>query len=226
MNFPNKLKFSFSVIFASVLIFTGMSILYLDKINDNSGEITANWLPSTVHLNHLNTLTSDFRIAELQHILSRTDEQMRVYETQMARISSDIRGEMARYEKLITTDVERDLYGNFLTKWELYLTESRRVLQLSRQNMNDEAKTLIRENSQILFDQYSGLLLELVKENKSWADRRHGESEKLFSMSRIILGLISIFTTLMMYRTLTFVAAKYNAILLATCKSMKENYII
>lgn len=226
MNIPQKARDTVSVLVPTVIVLAMVSIFFSYHINEKSAEIRGNWLPSTIHLNNLNTLTSDFRIMELQHILSMTDQEMRLYENQRNQKLSEMRGEMARYEKLITTDLERTLYLQFQGKWNDYLTESRLVLDLSKQNRNEEAKAHIRSRSQTLFDEYSNLLLALVRENQVWAEKASDRGNRLFFFSWVTTAFISLTIGYLLYRSLKAITARYNEIAALAQRTMKENFII
>lgn len=49
----------------------GSSIILMEKMNAASTEISKNWLPSVIIAEEINTMTSDHRIFETDHVLSQ-----------------------------------------------------------------------------------------------------------------------------------------------------------
>ncbi len=89
-------------------------------------------------------------------------------------------------------DGEEKLYQKFRKEWENYLSENKKIIQLSRDNKNDEAKALIRGNSQKYFDDLSAALLESIELNLKEAGREVKDAKTLYISSRQwIIGLLT-----------------------------------
>lgn len=85
-----QLNLSFRLwIFLLVLI--GLSALNQKIIvNQQSTDMTSNWFPCIRIIEELNTNTSDFRIAELQHINADKESDMKKYEADLATLTATI----------------------------------------------------------------------------------------------------------------------------------------
>lgn len=190
-------------IVSGLIVIAGLiaTVIFLNGIHDSSTMIERNWLPSAIHVSHINTLTSDYRILELQHILSLEQNQMIGYEEQMYQKTVLIRKEMAAYEPLITTDNEKKLYAIFASKWNEYLKHSDALLQHSRKNSNSEATALSRGEAEILFNDLSNSLVELVKENKMAAQLESETAGRMFMLSMINLLLMAGMAGIFIYKT-------------------------
>ena len=165
------------------------------KVNDATLNMVKNWLPSVFYTSDINTATSDFRIAELQHILSLTKEQMDKYEQDMQRLLEYIQKRQTEYEPLISSAEEKRLYDKFVTNWKDYLAEHDKILPLSRENKNEEAKALIRGNSQKQYDEFSQTLLNLINESLKGADQDSRKADKLYATSRLLVMSLKTATT-------------------------------
>jgi methyl-accepting chemotaxis protein len=110
----------------------------------------------------INTNTSDYRIAECQHILSVDDADMRNYEKGMEDQLKNIERNQKQYETTISA-AEKPLFDEFKKLWDMYLMESKKIIALSKENKNDEAKKLLRGKSQEAFDSASAKLVECIK---------------------------------------------------------------
>ncbi|MBX7153133.1 MCP four helix bundle domain-containing protein [bacterium] len=190
-------------IISGLIVMIGLiaTVVFLNEIHDSSKMIERNWLPSAIHVSHINTLTSDYRILELQHILSLEQNQMIAYEEQMDQKTAMIHAEMASYEPLITTDNEKQLYAVFGSKWSEYLKHSAVLLQHSRKNSNSEATAISRGEAEILFNDLSNSLVELVKENKSAAQLESTSAGYWFAGSLINLIFMAGIAGVFIYKT-------------------------
>ncbi|MBI4853656.1 MAG: MCP four helix bundle domain-containing protein, partial [Acidobacteria bacterium] len=197
LKISSKLIFGFGILTLLLVVLGLFSTWQLKQVNDKSAEISTNWLPSVTFTSDMNTNTSDFRIAELQHILSLTEEEMSGYEKNMAQAMNVFNKNDEAYQKLISSDQERQIYNAFKDKWNEYLKEHDKIIALSRQNKNDEAKALIRGRSQQLFDEFSANLLKLVELNKKGGEDASTASTELYNNSRtLIIGLLAIAITM------------------------------
>lgn len=198
MNPVKRQLIVFSCLILSSL--TGLA-LFMNAIHSKSREINTNWLPSVAHVSRINMLTSDFRINELEHILSISDEQMRSYEGRMQEIQEEIRTEMKGYEPLITTANEKRLYPDFVSKWNEYLDQHKLVITLSKENRNEDAKGIIRGRSDKLFHEFSATLTLLTAENRMLAQQETEAGKQLLLLTAINLILILGLLIYFVYRT-------------------------
>jgi methyl-accepting chemotaxis protein len=186
-----KLALSFAVVL-SLTIFLGVfSIFQLARVNQTSTDLEINWMPSVRAASDMNTNTFHFRLNEVQHILSADEKEMAHYEKEMAKVLADFEKDRTEYEKLISSPEERKLYESFRKFWDEYLIEHKKVLELSRANKNDEAKVLIRGDSQRHFDEASNVMIKLVDLNVEGGKAAGQHGDELYASSRLwIIGVL------------------------------------
>jgi methyl-accepting chemotaxis protein len=165
LKMSTKLIVSFSSILALTVLIGIFSVIQLHRVNQTSTDMEINWMPSVRVTSDMNTNTSDFRVAELQHILSVDPNEMARYEQQMANVMAQFEKNRAEYVALISSQHERQMYETFMKNWNEYLEENKKVIALSRTNANEEAKGLIRGNSQVQFNKASDDLNKLADLN-------------------------------------------------------------
>jgi methyl-accepting chemotaxis protein len=203
MKWYRDLKISTKILVSFVLILTITGFLGLfalsemSDVRESADEIATSWLPSVRHASDMNTNTSDFRVAELQHILSGDDAQMAAWEKEMDRILEALRKNQESYELVITSQEERKQYEEFKGQWAEYLDEHENVLMLSRQNRAEEARDLIRGRSQKQFDEACASLIRLVEVNGQGATKAQMFATKTYNDSRtwvvgVLLGAIAL----------------------------------
>ena len=191
LRVATKLVISFLAVLALATFLGVFSIVQLALVNQTSTDMELNWMPSVRATSDMNTNTSDYRIAELQHILSTDDAQMKDWEKTMAEVLANFEKNDAEYVKLISDPEEQKIYDDFKKNWAEYLVEHEKVLNLSRGNKNEEARALIRGNSQKQFDEASADLLTLVNLNVKGGKDASRKGDELYAKSRIwIIGVL------------------------------------
>lgn len=182
-----KLALSFVVVLVLMAFLGVFSILKLAQVNQTSTDMEVNWMPSARAAGNMNTATSDYRVAELQHILSVDEADMAKYEKILADINRGIEETEGEYAKLVSSPEERKIYDSFVQSWKEYLVESGKVIALSRQNKNDEAKALTRGKSQTEFDEASADLSKLIELNVDGGKNASHQGDILYENSRFLI---------------------------------------
>ena len=191
MQIRNKLFSGFAVVIVLATALGAFAVVQLARVEQTSIDMEVNWMPSVRVTADMNTNMSDFRVAELQHILSLTEDEMQRYDQVLADVAKTLDKNRKEYEPLISSKEERALYEQFSKEWDDYLRDHQKILSLSRANKNDEAKALIRGPSQKHFHEASDILLKLVNLNVEGGKIASHEGNMLYRSSRLtIIGVI------------------------------------
>jgi methyl-accepting chemotaxis protein len=195
-----KLFIAFLGLIALTLLLGLFAISQMSEMDKATKEVTNNWMPSIRFLADANTDTSDFRVAELQHILSTEAGQMSRYERVMREEQQAIERGLEQYAAIIVLPEERRLYEEFNRLWKEYLEEHDKILELSRANQTEQARDLIRGRSQESFDVASAKLEELVELNQQGGKKAAAHSDATHGLARgwilstmagcVLLGLL------------------------------------
>jgi methyl-accepting chemotaxis protein len=186
LSFTQRLIASHSLlIFISA--FLGIyGMIQLDKVNETSTEIATNWLPSVSISGRLNTLTSDFRIVEFDHILSVNEQNMREREVRLSKIEADIHQNIADLNAYLVLPEEKQFINNFDSAWQKYLAIHKQLIQLSSNNQTDLALNLIREDSRSLYLSMGETLLKLKDFNTHGANEASARGDALYETASVI----------------------------------------
>jgi methyl-accepting chemotaxis protein len=139
----------------------------------------------------MNGTISDFRAAELQHILSTDANDMARYEKDLARFAAGLKSNSDEYEKLISSSEERKLWELFKAEWAQYLVEHNKILALSRENKNEEARELIRGESQKRFDKANETLDKIAALNAAGGEAASRNGDEVYASARLwVIGMI------------------------------------
>ena len=162
------------------------------QINAASTQIERNWLPSTRLLGQMEVDALAYRVAAMQHVLSLRDEDMRRYEEEMAAALASLDEARGRYEPLIVSEEERDLYSAFGSTWARHLEESQAALALSRENQNQEAVAVLRQEPQALFDEADAHLEDLIVLNVETAAAISRQGDDILGEFQLALVMLLI----------------------------------
>ncbi len=184
LTIATRLKASFGLLAAMLLGVAALALWQMGVMRASTQELATNWLPSVEYVNQMNTRTSDYRIAEFQHVLNTDDKAMAAIEKTKADVLAAFEQVHQAYAKLISSDEERKLYEAFAAEWKQYLQIHDQVLALSRKNENDKAKALLEGDSRKLFDSSSAKLLKLVELNHNGGVAEAKTSDSAYATAR------------------------------------------
>ena len=189
LKISRKLVLSFSLVLALTAALGVFSIAQLGAVNESTKDVVDNWMPSAILSSAINTDTSDFRIAELQHVMSLEDQEMAVIDKKISALGAQIEAKRLAYVKLISSPEEQKAFDAFGVSWNAYLGESKKLLALSRKNQNTEAIALMKGASQKEFDIASDDLTKLVALNTKGSKEAGIKGALLYSQARIWIGV-------------------------------------
>ena len=185
-----KLAGAFAAVLLILALMGVVGIMKMSSINEQSTVISQNWMPSIDAVHSINTSTSDLRVQQYVHVASTDAAAMANEDKEISATLETIKKDRARYEKLISSDKERELYGQFSAKYEKYLRDSERMLALSRTNQNVAAVQALNDNK-ALYDDMSADLLKLVNLNIDGGAAASAEGDKVFADARtLFIGLV------------------------------------
>ncbi|NFE82316.1 methyl-accepting chemotaxis protein, partial [Clostridium sporogenes] len=175
-----KLIFLVGILVGAILFIGGYSIKNLYDVNKMSTEISKYWVPSIIYSEELNTMTSDFRILEYDHIISTNPEMMNEKEKEMEEKNKEIEKYLALYKKDVNSKEDEELFNTVEKEWNEYLQSNKKVIALSRQLKTEEAMRIMRGESKKSFDNASSSLLKLAQFNKNKTEKSSLEGDKQF----------------------------------------------
>ncbi|MDD3569611.1 MAG: methyl-accepting chemotaxis protein [Lachnospiraceae bacterium] len=178
-----------SLIFCLVVI--GISSLVLMKqMNDSTTTISEEWLPAVIVSEEINTMTSDYRIYELGHIISKNSDKKKEYDQKIEAKRNELESMFNTYESLIAEETDRKLLETAKNEWEQYVAISNKVLELSKKNQTDVAMEMMLGESRTLFDDVSNKCLEIAEFNKDGVEKERDNGVKLFELAIVLTLLI------------------------------------
>jgi methyl-accepting chemotaxis protein len=184
-------------------ISTGLGFFALNELNQLS-EVTQHLanvrMPSFAYASDMETNASDFRIAELKHIVADDPEAMAQAERDMQSEADKLQRNAKGYDAIAEQQDERRLLGEFKDLWKDYLAANGRLLELSRHHAEAADKEVLYGTSAKLYEDVSTKLDELLafsrqssRQAAEEAQRNHAEARNwvsAFMVAGLLLGIL------------------------------------
>ncbi|WP_198931545.1 HAMP domain-containing methyl-accepting chemotaxis protein, partial [Rhizobium rhizosphaerae] len=187
LSLKAKLGAGFGILILLVAGLGLFSLLQLSAVNDKSSEIAGNWMPSVDLSNRMNTTTSDFRAAELQHVISQDEAGMKLWSEELNKLQAQIDKGRADYVKLIAGPEERALFEAFGAKWDAYVKLHDQAFAYSGRNQTAEAMAIYNGEGLRLYNDASQALLNLVEYNSKGGVSASNEANDIYTSSRMLV---------------------------------------
>lgn len=191
LKISGKLVLLSAVFITALVIICLLSLSLMRKINEGTTIVSANWLPSVIIAEELNTSTSDFRIAEASHVISQDLPTMEKHETTLNTVKIQISDMFTEYQtELITNETDKALLEEALALWTEYLAIHDDMISHSHDNDTDSAMLIMENESEAIFEEVSAVFLDLVEFNKNGADQASLDGDEIYSGSIVMLLVI------------------------------------
>ena len=182
-----SLKAKLAAAFSAILLLTGalgwLGINQMSNINDQSTVLATNWMPSIDNVHKIDTAMSDVRVLEYRHIISTDAATMQQAEQRTDAKLDELKAAMAAYEPLISSPEERAIYAKFTAGLQDYMKMHDGMLQLSRNNQNEQAAAAVLASTD-LYDEMSGYLADLVTMNVDSGNAASAEGDAVYADAR------------------------------------------
>lgn len=168
-NMKVKDKLNMYRIFAvgTVLVMGIVAALLSMLMNSNVKKITEVWSPSLAYVEKMNTLTSDYRLKQYGHVVASTDEMKQRYEKDLEALNTEITETSGKYQALMSTDYEKNLFKEIQGKWASYKEQSEKILEMSRNYETELAGTMMIGDAYETYQDFCNSYDELVSFSQS-----------------------------------------------------------
>ncbi|WP_075259935.1 methyl-accepting chemotaxis protein [Herbaspirillum camelliae] len=185
LRISRKLITTFLVVVAMVAALGVFSIRQLDQVNSASTEISTNWLPSIRTLSRLQLAMSRLRSFELQHILAKDAQEYEEVERSMQAQLSSIKSAQAEYLTQISEPEEKTIYPEVEKLIATFVSEHDKIIALSRQGKDEEARNLQRGDSTKAYRTSLQQIDKLAAVNNKGADSSNKQADDIYAQARL-----------------------------------------
>jgi methyl-accepting chemotaxis protein len=185
LKISRKLITAFLVVVMMVAGLGVFAVRQLDKVNSASTEIATNWLPSIRTLSVIQLTLARVRSFEMQHILANDPKEFADIEQNSQKQVDTLKKQLALYDTQISEPEEKALYPEVQKLIASFVTEHDKIMALSKQDKNDEARTLQRGEATRAYRALLQNLEKLIAVNDTGADGSNTLADNIYSQSRL-----------------------------------------
>jgi len=186
-----KIQFKVMSVVAAVLVLTvglGVAALVsLTRLDDAARDVSTNWLPSVQTVEAMSGDVADFRIAEYNHVASKSAESMTAATKQLDTATAALAADRASYEPLISSAHERELYDAFAADWTAYQALHDQVVALSTANEDEKAIALLQGDSRTAYERLTAALDEDIALNVAGGQAARTTADATFGTARTVV---------------------------------------
>ncbi|MCO6177320.1 methyl-accepting chemotaxis protein [Ciceribacter sp. RN22] len=189
-------KTSLILSLASIAVITGglafAAISGISTIFDRGSEVADRMLPSINQVRLMDKGMVDVRLSYARHIMSVTPEAMTAAEKDI-KTYVDFQRELIRKqnEQFVRDAEEQKLIGEVAATLDAYVQHGEKVLALSRENKNDEAKAAFADELQKYGDASDQAIDTMVDHYVEQADAVHNEMKAEFDFIEVLITSVS-----------------------------------
>ncbi|MCX0438381.1 methyl-accepting chemotaxis protein [Aeromonas veronii] len=156
MNIARRLQLIALLVILALIFLSWFSINRLDSANRDLGYVTDNTVPSISLIKEVQADFYELHSLVQTHVLNTDTGKMQQIETGITEIRGQITSLLDKYKaELLSNDEDRRLTDDDQRIVAQYYQEIDKVLQLSRQNKNDEARDMLAGEAYGLFQQFA-----------------------------------------------------------------------
>ena len=147
LRVAGKLKLYRMTVLVMTLFLVLVALISTLVIRSNIEKITEVWSPSLEYLQDLETMTAKYRIKQYQHLVESDASVMTACEEEIRKLESQIQDTGANLDAIMSADSDakkgQNDYEVANAAWEKYRAASDEILQLSRENKQQDAARLM-----------------------------------------------------------------------------------
>ncbi|QGW96120.1 methyl-accepting chemotaxis protein [Aeromonas veronii] len=156
MNIARRLQLIALLVMLALVFLSWFSINRLGAGNRDLSYVTDNTVPSIALIKEVQAAFYELHSRVQSHILNTDDGKMQQIEADIAEHRKQINSQLEKYKaEMLSNDEDRRLTDDDQRIIAQYYQEIDKVLQLSRQNKNDEARDMLAGEATRVFQQFA-----------------------------------------------------------------------
>jgi methyl-accepting chemotaxis protein len=183
LNIGRRLAFAFGGILLLTALLGAIALLQLNRYQTAAGTISGNTLPSVSLLGDMSHALALYRMREYRLALARSAAEV---EEIIKLIQIDERNFLdssAKFEKLISSDEGRRLYGTLVSQWTPYRANTARMEALARAGKFGEIESHLGGEYRKLYLDIAKTMQDEIDLNKAHAAQISNAAHKIYEVA-------------------------------------------
>ncbi|GEO36080.1 chemotaxis protein [Skermanella aerolata] len=220
-----KIQTKVFISFALVLVVSASLGLFalarLAQMNAMTEQLRDRWLPSTGYVGEFLTGANEYRTYESGHVSEVKRDLMLERERFAQNLVERLQATRNRYENFEFSNQEREAYDRYTKAWDGYVTATRKVFELSRQDKKDEASAVFLNESRNAFREMKKQAEDLVRVTIAAGQAVGDASSAIYSVTwKMIVGALVLALLLCSVAGL-FLVSSISRPIKALCETMR-----
>ncbi|MDD1964918.1 methyl-accepting chemotaxis protein [Pseudomonas sp. NPDC090203] len=191
MNIAPRAALGFGVLALLVFALGAFALLQMSNMRKQSDLVENKWLPSVMELGTMGQDLMRIRTLTLRLMLDRNASSLQQNYNKIDQLKAGLQSTEQRYQALIESPRERQLYDGFTVAKQAYMQRQSRVMELSRQNQLDEALVVINSEMNQYADTMTQALNDLTALNRQGASQAGELALQVFGSAKgWVMGMI------------------------------------
>ncbi|MCY0385740.1 methyl-accepting chemotaxis protein [Robbsia sp. Bb-Pol-6] len=210
LKIGGKLALAFTITVFLSLVLGAVALFQLNALNSNTNALATNWLPSVGVIGEMRARLYDFRINELQRLLSATDADKSRFDGLMESARVSYAAAQHAYEPMISEGAERNAYQEFGHKMARYMDLHEQVMGFAKRGDDVTALALARGDESKARTDMTQSLEELVKINTNGGMHEANQAAGTFVTARnwilidaLVIAVLSVIVGVLITRSVS-----------------------
>lgn len=209
MNWLNNLQIYKKILlsfFILVFMFLGisfMSLFLLSEVKESGKIVSVNHMPATILTGNMMKQISALRIRQFRHVLATDINEQKIIEKEIQAANQSFLKILEKYFEFLHGEKEKKDYNELTGLFETYSQYNTKMLEVSRNNLKDEAKRSLRAEAFTVFKEIRKKIENLQNAKVEKASVSNKENENLYKSAIIfsVVGMTAllIFSFLLLY---------------------------
>ncbi|WOB09793.1 methyl-accepting chemotaxis protein [Piscinibacter gummiphilus] len=191
LSIRTKLMGGFALVLVIALAQSLLSMGQLRLVNDASGDLASNWLPSVRTVDAIKDDLAQLRVQRMQLIMIEDASKVPAVEAKLAAIQKQLGSHLADYSKLVSSPEEKALFESADAELKTYIGMNATMVERMRELKAVEAKVILNGEGAKSFAAANATLEKLVELNARGSDNSAKQAEAAYARARVfmIVGL-------------------------------------
>ena len=192
MNIAPRAALGFALVALLVFVLGLFALYEIRQMRAASSEVDDNWLPSVVAVADVNQSFLQIRANTLRLLVNRDPESLRNGNARLTELRGQLDASLAKYEKMLTTEDERQTYGRLKNELDSYFKYNRDIIRLSDMGLVNDAIGITNSDLNRHASEASAALNQLIAINAREAARAAEVSDEAYSeaFNGVILAMV------------------------------------
>jgi methyl-accepting chemotaxis protein len=167
-----KLGVGFGLTLVALCLIGGLALVQVSRVYKGTNDLATNWMPSVLALGEIRSATNAVRRGSSGALLATNTPEKAAQEKKRSDALASLDGALAKYQSLISSPDEKQLFEDFKAAWAAYLTVDNKVNALNDGGADHyaQARELAANQSSVLFSTVSDLITRDIVLNTKGAN--------------------------------------------------------